>query len=253
MTAYEVPQHVGDEGDPRRRSLVAVRWTLASALSLVLVVILSSLAAGAAVSAVRYLPLPANVISLTAGALLVCSYVVQVGVVIYAAHKLGTRFGPAVGLVPVRNAGAWALAAMGLAIAVRLLSGVYAVVLQQLNVQLPGENIDVTQLLPGGPVGWVAAFLLLVVVAPFAEEVVFRGVLLSSMRDRWGSGWAVVGSSLLFAAVHVNPYVALPIFVLALGLGYLFLRSRSIWVSMACHATFNAIGFVALIFSQVGR
>ena len=43
------------------------------------------------------------------------------------------------------------------------------------------------------------------VIGPFAEEVLFRGLLLQALvrRGRWSAGWAILASALLFGAAHV--------------------------------------------------
>lgn len=227
--------------------IVSVHWTLGTALVLVVMVLATTIVAGGVALGVRGLHWGALAQGIAVGAALVGSYLVQLALVAWAARRLGSPFAPAVGLVRVRDGGRFFLAAVGVALLARLGAGWYAVILQALHVKLPGENVDVTRLLPSGPAGAALTFALLVLVAPLAEEVVFRGVLLSALRDRWGDGIAILGSSAVFAAVHVNPFVVVPIFGLALGLGYLFVRSRSLWVSVACHSTFNALGFIALL------
>lgn len=253
MTDSQLIESAPEPPKPPRPRLVSVDWPLSTAFTIIVVVILTSLAAGLLVALTRRLSVASPLQALATGVILSSSYVVQMAIVARAARTYGSAFVPAVGLRSVKDPGAYLLGAIGVAVLARFAAGWYAIILQALNVQLPGQNVDISRLLPGGFLGWSAAFLLLVVVAPFAEEVVFRGVLLSSMRDRWGDWPAILGSSAVFAAVHVNPYVALPIFGLAIGLGFLFVRSRSLWISMACHATFNAIGFIALVFSQAAR
>lgn len=227
--------------------LVAVMWPLGAALTLVVFVFAMSVVGGAiALDALR-LHWPTAAKAVGVGVILIGAYATELWVVAWAARRLGSRFRPAVGLRRVIEPASWFAAAVGVAVLARLSAGWYALVLQLLHVKLPGENVDVTRLLPHGAVGTAVTFALLVIVAPFAEEVVFRGVLLSSLRNRWGDRAAIVGSALLFAAIHVNPYVIVPIFLLALGLGWLFVRSRSLWVSITCHASFNALGFAALM------
>jgi membrane protease YdiL (CAAX protease family) len=56
-------------------------------------------------------------------------------------------------------------------------------------------------------------------------------------------GW--IASSILFAAVHANVWpTPIPLFVLALGLGWLAIRTRSIMPSIVAHALFNAVSVV---------
>ena len=242
-----VEPDAGPPPEPARPQIVTVRWTLGTAAILVVMVLVTTAVAGAVALAVRGMHLGAVAQGVAIGGALISAYLVQLALVAWAARRSGSTLAPAVGLVRVVDGGRYFLAAIGVALLARLAAGWYAVILQALHVKLPGENVDVTRLLPSGAVGTVLTFVLLVMIAPLAEEVVFRGVVLDSLRDRWGDGAAIVGSSVLFALVHANPFVVLPIFGLALGLGYLFVRSRSLWVSITCHSAFNALGFIALL------
>lgn len=92
--------------------------------------------------------------------------------------------------------------------------------------------------------------LLLIVggLVPFAEELLFRGVIYRWMRQRWGVAGSAVGSALLFALAHSNVRMALQIFVTGIVLAVLYERSRSIFVSTLTHMTVNTISLI-LIFS----
>jgi uncharacterized protein len=68
----------------------------------------------------------------------------------------------------------------------------------------PPTNTDI---LSGDPTDLVALVVSLAVVAigtPIAEEIFFRGLVLGAARKRWGTALAVVFSSLLFGAFHVQ-------------------------------------------------
>lgn len=81
-----------------------------------------------------------------------------------------------------------------------------------------------------------------VVVVPIAEEVVFRGLILSRL-GRALPGWlAVVISALLFGVCHGQPVWIAYAFVLGLVFGFMDLRARSIWPSLCAHIIFNGIG-----------
>jgi uncharacterized protein len=97
--------------------------------------------------------------------------------------------------------------------------------------------------------GW---FLFTVVlIAPAAEEILFRGVLYQSLRDRLGI-WPGIGvSSLLFSVLHLtqptlegNLLVFVLIFPLAMFLAWIFQRQGSLVVPITVHATYNLIGVV---------
>ena len=92
-----------------------------------------------------------------------------------------------------------------------------------------------------------------VVVAPFQEELLFRGVLQPLLRRTWGVWPAIVGSSLLFAALHVDAWPApIPLFVLALFLGYLAHRTASLVGPIVLHGIFNGVSMLVLVVKVFG-
>jgi len=85
-----------------------------------------------------------------------------------------------------------------------------------------------------------AALVLAIVVGPWLEEFLFRGFLQGALAGPLGEGRALLASSFLFALLHGR--AALPmLFVLSLFLGWLQLRTRSLWVPWALHALNNAL------------
>jgi membrane protease YdiL (CAAX protease family) len=59
---------------------------------------------------------------------------------------------------------------------------------------------------------------------------------------------ALFGTALLFAMRHANVWpTPIPLFVLALGLGYIAYRTRSLVPSILWHSLFNAVNFVPLL------
>lgn len=82
--------------------------------------------------------------------------------------------------------------------------------------------------------------VLAVLVVPLFEEVIFRGFLLELLVDKWGRFAGVVLSSWLFAILHgIVPF--LPIFVLALALATIKLRTRSLLAVWLIHAVHNGV------------
>ena len=96
-----------------------------------------------------------------------------------------------------------------------------------------------------------AAGLLIVVAAPISEEVFFRGIVFNAWWREYGYWRALLGSSLIFAAFHFSLFAFVPIFLLALVLGYVYSRTRSLLTVIAIHATFNAIS-TAILLIQTG-
>lgn len=93
---------------------------------------------------------------------------------------------------------------------------------------------------PGDPL-FIATVLGSVALTPVAEEVLFRGVLYQSLRQRGGVVFGIAVSALLFAAVHLRPAAAPELFVLGALLAIAFERTRSLYPSILLHAAYNAV------------
>ncbi|HEY6607771.1 MAG TPA: type II CAAX endopeptidase family protein [Candidatus Limnocylindria bacterium] len=84
--------------------------------------------------------------------------------------------------------------------------------------------------------------LAIVILAPIAEEVFFRGIVFNAWRREGGPVYAYVGSSALFAIIHLSLVSLLPIFFLGLALAWVYERSGyNLLAPMALHATVNGI------------
>ncbi|MHC4520004.1 MAG: lysostaphin resistance A-like protein [Planctomycetota bacterium] len=83
---------------------------------------------------------------------------------------------------------------------------------------------------------------LAVVVAPLIEETVFRGMFQTMIRSYLGRPWiAIVVTSVLFVIVHKNLSHWPALFALALGLGYAYEKSGSLFRPIFMHVFFNGM------------
>jgi membrane protease YdiL (CAAX protease family) len=90
--------------------------------------------------------------------------------------------------------------------------------------------------------------LLAVVVAPFTEELIFRGYLYGVMRKYAGRLAAIFVSSCLFAGIHQHLSAFPGLFLLAVALCLVYEATGCLLVSILMHAFFNLIGVLAAIF-----
>lgn len=97
------------------------------------------------------------------------------------------------------------------------------------------------RLLPHGPAHAVVLGLVVAVLGPFSEELLYRGALYTGLRGTASPASAAITTGLLFTLVHPEPRAWLPIFLLAGCLGYLRAVSGSLWPGMLLHAAFNAM------------
>lgn len=84
-------------------------------------------------------------------------------------------------------------------------------------------------------------------IAPIAEEFIFRGYLYGVMRHFLGRIPAIVLSSILFAAMHLHLPSMPGLTVLAVMLCLLYERTGSLWSNIIVHATFNTISIIMLL------
>lgn len=79
------------------------------------------------------------------------------------------------------------------------------------------------------------------VIAPVAEEILFRGIALPVLARQFGP-WPALGlSSLVFALVHFNLGATPPLFVLGLVFGLAYFYTGSLTVPMVMHAIVNSV------------
>ena len=89
----------------------------------------------------------------------------------------------------------------------------------------------------------IALGFVTIVVAPPAEEILFRGGLYRWIKELGFPQAAVWGTSMLFAAVHLNLVTFLPLMVLAMVLAWLYERTGNLLAPIAAHTLFNALNF----------
>jgi len=93
---------------------------------------------------------------------------------------------------------------------------------------------------------YILAFIMLVVIAPVAEELLFRGYLFGKLR-KYAPLWiSILITSLLFAIVHFAWNVGLDVFALSIVLCLLRVVSGSLWPSIMLHMLKNSVAFYFL-------
>lgn len=96
--------------------------------------------------------------------------------------------------------------------------------------------------------GW--SVLMLAILAPVLEEILFRGILLEAVREKYSSGRAIVVSALMFGVIHIIPQQVVNAFVIGLILGFIYVRTDSLWPVIIIHALNNAMAYVIMQWSD---
>lgn len=85
-----------------------------------------------------------------------------------------------------------------------------------------------------------AQILCLAIIPAIAEEMLFRGLLQRSLEEVWRPLSAALCTTIVFALLHFQPSMFLPMVVLSAVLSLLAQRSQSLVPGMILHAVFNA-------------
>jgi sodium transport system permease protein len=105
------------------------------------------------------------------------------------------------------------------------------------------------------PEGWdpdraapfAANFVVVAVVAPVVEELTYRGLGFAAVRDAFGIAAALVVTAVAFGLAH-GLVVALPVLTtFGLILGWLRLKTESLYPPILLHAFFNGIALIAAV------
>jgi membrane protease YdiL (CAAX protease family) len=99
----------------------------------------------------------------------------------------------------------------------------------------------------------VMIIVLAVIVAPMAEEFIFRFFIYGVFRRYFGIVIGLLFNAALFAAAHNHLPSALPLFVLGGCFTLAYEWSGSILVSMAMHALFNSVQLIFLAFPNLSQ
>ncbi|HEX2194551.1 MAG TPA: type II CAAX endopeptidase family protein [Candidatus Limnocylindria bacterium] len=211
--------------------------------SVIVMLVLAVLAANVALA-----PLAEDVVALIGTgelapiSMLVILTVTQVALLAVAAlYVLAPRGLAGVRLLPER--GLWRSVAIGLALAVpawivaQIIGALVVFVLDRVGMR-PEIGVAEQALERADPVVLLVA---LVLVAPVAEEIFFRGVAYNAWLREYGQRRALYGSALLFGLIHGSLFGFLPIVVLGVLLAMLYRSTGSLPATMALHAGFNGI------------
>ena len=98
----------------------------------------------------------------------------------------------------------------------------------------------------------IPTLLVLAVLAPVVEELVFRGLLYGWVAGRWGPLPAFLVSSLAFAAAHAEPAHIVLVLPLGFWFGWLRWRTNSLWPTLITHMINNAFAVLGAAYLTGG-
>ncbi len=130
------------------------------------------------------------------------------------------------------------------------LQGISVVVLERLTIH-PQEQ-EAVEILRATE-SWSNRFILgiaTIIIAPVAEEVIFRGILYPAIKRTGHPRIALWGTAVLFGLIHLNLATFVPLTFLALVLVLLYEYTGNLLTCITVHSFFNAANFVALYYQK---
>ena len=94
--------------------------------------------------------------------------------------------------------------------------------------------------------------LQIVIIAPIAEELLFRGLIFKLLRKKYSFFAAAATSSIIFALIHRASLNILPLFVISFVFAYLYEKTQNIATPMILHSIHNTINLSLLIGLKLG-
>ena len=120
-----------------------------------------------------------------------------------------------------------------------------------LDSLLPGQQID-DEAFDHTAVA-VALGIAVVIAAPLAEEVFFRGFFFAGLRRRMPFVVAALISGFLFSLAHADPGLVIPFTLVGAILAFAYERSGSLYTNIGLHFVFNLLSYLALLFVPEAR
>jgi CAAX protease family protein len=147
------------------------------------------------------------------------------------------------GLRPFRLSAIWIL--LGTLVVYYIAAGLFASLVLKPDQEDIGGELGV-----GNPsvVIAVAAVLMIVLLAPVAEELFFRGFLFAGIRTRWSLWPAAITSGLIFGLVHAPTGLTtvVPLAALGVALCWLYDRTGSLWPCVIAHMINNGLALAVV-------
>jgi membrane protease YdiL (CAAX protease family) len=115
----------------------------------------------------------------------------------------------------------------------------------------PVEDQTAVLLFAGAKTVWLKIYLgiFAIVIAPVAEEFIFRGVLFQFVKQLGFPKSAWLGVSALFALIHFDAGTFVPLFAFALALTWLYEFTDNLLAPITAHALFNAANLAILFYA----
>jgi CAAX protease family protein len=128
----------------------------------------------------------------------------------------------------------------------------YAYLIQTFHLPLQTNDQLILKYSTHAPLTTYATLIVAVFVAPFCEEVFFRGFVFAGLLRSMPLVWAIVLSALIFAVAHADPGSFVVLFIIGLALAFLRWRTGSLWPGLLLHALNNGVAALTVVLYMQG-
>ena len=179
--------------------------------------------------------------------------ILSVGGVFYLMRLLGMRMLGIASPLPLRpeRFPTFVLAipaGFGLCLSANYISAFVGMLTDSFGVELTQPE----ELLPADPAGIAVYLLSVAIIPPVVEEFAVRGVLMQPLL-KYGRGFAVCASALVFGMMHSNPKQMIFAFVSGVVIGFFTASTGSLLTGMAIHLCNNAFAVANSYLVQAGE
>lgn len=137
------------------------------------------------------------------------------------------------------------IAGAGLCMLSSILTSYLTIFIEAFGIKLTSPDIA----LPTGFLGFTITMIRIVVCAAMTEEICMRGYVMGNLRA-YGDKFAILMSALLFALMHGNLIQAPFAFLSGIIIGYLTVKTGSLWTGIFIHAINNGVSVVISYLSE---
>lgn len=163
--------------------------------------------------------------------------ILMVGIVMLFLHMRGVSV-TQIGLTPLKNdrwlfySAAWGVATFFIMLFVSA---------WMLKLFPDAEPQSATNLIMQADGRWecCAVLFMVSVMAPFSEELLFRGYIYHSLREYKSTWFSVLAASLMFGCMHYDLFRLIPLTLVGVFLNIVAIRSQSLYGSMIMHSVWN--------------
>jgi len=98
----------------------------------------------------------------------------------------------------------------------------------------------------------ISSLIMIVILAPLLEELFCRGIILRGLLKHMSPLSAILLSALIFGIIHMNPWQAIPAFLIGALMGWIYWKTRSLWATIFIHFVNNGFAYIiTLIFPEL--